>query len=254
MLRGLTNSDQKGLLAVYEHIYSAYMSADVPQERDARIPKDSHEYNIAASLNRFSEKDLQNLILNKYNTLIDENKIEEQTTVARAALDLAKRVLGDGKKIPLTILENLIPNHIVGRESRHVTIAISGFESQADDNVKEWSQLVKELSESKTSVFCYRWESSIPSDKYKAILRGAKGAFTSVFALLKSPLKALSKKITGPIAAAIGVFELANGPSQLFKENKDRAKVAGKLLACAVALRDPFPGQTISIIGFSLGT
>jgi len=127
MLRGLTNSDQKGLLAVYEHIYSAYMSADVPQERDARIPKDSHEYNIAASLNRFSEKDLQNLILNKYNPLIDENKVEEQTTVARAALDLAKRVLGDGKKIPLTILENLIPNHIVGRESRHVTIAISGF-------------------------------------------------------------------------------------------------------------------------------
>ena len=70
---------------------------------------------------------MQNLILKKYNTLIDENKIEEQTRVARAALDLAKRVLGDGKIIPLAILENLIPNHIVGRNSRHVTIAISGF-------------------------------------------------------------------------------------------------------------------------------
>lgn len=67
------------------------------------------------------------MILNKYNTLIDENKIEEQTRVARGALDLAKRVLGDGKIIPLAILESLIPNQIVGRESRHVTIAISGF-------------------------------------------------------------------------------------------------------------------------------
>ena len=87
----------------------------------------------------------------------------------------------------MAILENLIPDHIVGRESRHVTIAISGFLSQGVDNVQEWSQLSMDLSKSKTTVFCYRWESSLVSSIGKAALRAVTGAFSSVLAQNLSP-------------------------------------------------------------------
>lgn len=42
--------------------------------------------------------------------------------------------------------------------------------------------------------------------------------------------------------------------SSLFKKAKNNAKVAGKLLACALALRMPFKTQTVSLVGFSLGS
>jgi len=127
MFRELTNSPCKDILAMYEHIYSTEMSAQVPPERDPRIPEETKAYNVSATLNRFSEHDLQNSLLPKYQKLMDENQIGEQTRLARDALDLAKRVLGDGKRLPLAVLENLIPNHWAGRDARHVTIAISGF-------------------------------------------------------------------------------------------------------------------------------
>ena len=149
----------------------------------------------------------------------------------------------------MAILENLIPDHIVGRESRHVTIAISGFLSQGVDNVQEWSQLSMDLSKSKTTVFCYRWESSLVSSIGKAALRAVTGAFSSVLAFGRVILA----KLAGPIGIAIGAVGLVGGPLLSFKESKVKAKVCGKLLACALALRDPFPGQTISLIAFSLG-
>ena len=41
--------------------------------------------------------------------------------------------------------------------------------------------------------------------------------------------------------------------NELFKDAREEAKLAGKLLACCFALRYPFPSQSLSIMGFSLG-
>lgn len=40
----------------------------------------------------------------------------------------------------------------------------------------------------------------------------------------------------------------------LFEESIKNAKLAGKLLACTLALKYPFYNHTISLTGFSLGT
>lgn len=44
------------------------------------------------------------------------------------------------------------------------------------------------------------------------------------------------------------------GIRDLFQDAKKKAKLAGKLLACALALRMPFKTQTVSLVAFSLGT
>ena len=56
-----------------------------------------------------------------------------------------------------------------------------------------------------------------------------------------------------PIMAALGTFEVTRGVANVFKDSKANAKLAGVLLACALALREPFRGQTVSLVGFSLG-
>jgi hypothetical protein len=41
--------------------------------------------------------------------------------------------------------------------------------------------------------------------------------------------------------------------SNVFSSQKEMAKLAGRLLACALACSFPFTNQTISLVGFSLG-
>lgn len=46
---------------------------------------------------------------------------------------------------------------------------------------------------------------------------------------------------------------MTSSVAQVFKKSKANAKLAGILLACTLALRDPFRGQSVSLLGFSLG-
>lgn len=39
-----------------------------------------------------------------------------------------------------------------------------------------------------------------------------------------------------------------------FKKSRDMAKVTGKLLGCYLALKQPFNTQSVTLLGFSLGT
>ena len=68
------------------------------------------------------------------------------------------------------------------------------------------------------------------------------------------PLGKSANKSMYPILSAIGAFEVTKSVSQVFKDSKANAKLAGMLLACTLALRDPFRGQSISLVGFSLGS
>ena len=64
-----------------------------------------------------------------------------------------------------------------------------------------------DLSKSKTTVFCYRWESSLYSSIGKTVLRAVKGAFSSLLFLTRAALA----KLAGPVGIAIGAVSLVSG-------------------------------------------
>lgn len=74
--------------------------------------------------------------------ITDSASATEQLNQAKKALNKAKFLLKGRKEmnqLPLAMLENLVPSEQkVTRNSRHVTIVISGFMSEKDDNQKEW--------------------------------------------------------------------------------------------------------------------
>ena len=63
----------------------------------------------------------------------------------------------------------------------------------------------------------------------------------------------MSKKALGIVGVAAVFAGGVMGAAECFTESKQNAKEAGKLLACALALREPFRAQSISIVAFSLG-
>ena len=86
---------------------------------------------------------------------------------------------------------------------------------------------------------------------FSTIWAGIKGAFTGLW----TRLSALLTKVIGK-AAASGLAIAANVAievSDFFKQSKRNAKTAGALLACSLALREPFRSQSVTLVGFSLG-
>ena len=57
-----------------------------------------------------------------------------------------------------------------------------------------------------------------------------------------------------PLDALSAGMSLTKAFLNQFKDGKKKAKISGKLLAFTLALRQPFVSQSISLIGFSLGT
>ena len=55
---------------------------------------------------------------------------------------------------------------------------------------------------------------------------------------------------SGVMAAAT----IYNESTNIFMDAKKKAKIAGKMLGCALALSYPFETQSITLVGFSLGT
>ena len=56
-----------------------------------------------------------------------------------------------------------------------------------------------------------------------------------------------------PLMGALGLLEVTKGVANVFKDSKANAKLAGMLLGFALALREPFRSQSVSLVGFSLG-
>lgn len=72
-------------------------------------------------------------------------------------------------KLPQCLFKNISSQENHGQATRHVTIAISGFLSQADNSEKSWNQLYEALKYSKTSVFAYSWDSLYVKDLLKTL-------------------------------------------------------------------------------------
>lgn len=66
------------------------------------------------------------------------------------------------------------------RETRHVTIAISGFLSQGEDKMLQWEQLIAHLQQTNTALYDYSWESQMPSSIRQGLLMGVKNAINTV--------------------------------------------------------------------------
>ena len=61
------------------------------------------------------------------------------------------------------------------------------------------------------------------------------------------------KRSLRSLIGALSGQEFIQGPINTFKDSKGNAKVAGALLGCILALREPFHSQSVSLVGFSLG-
>ena len=125
-------------------------------------------------------------------------------------------------------------------EQTHVTISISGFLSQETDKERHWQGLVKHLQNHKrgfdANVYSLTWESSTSSALLKTIGKSVGSiAFNGAVTYASGPIGRLGMAMLG----AQSVQEMRS-TQKLFSETRKKAKEAGKMLACVLALRQPF--------------
>lgn len=106
------------------------------------------------------------------------------------------------------------------------------------------------ILDSNTAIFSLQWESQTEKDLFVAIGKAVTAAVVQgVVAYYSGPLS----RIGTAVLASQCALEFKTIQA-LFQKAKKKAKWAGKMLACALALRMPFKTQTVSLIAFSLGT
>ena len=116
-----------------------------------------------------------------------------------------------------------------------ICICISGFLSQDSDHYKEWMNVSPYLDKY-TDVYYYGW----CAETTNSMLLEGVGAF------LAPGLKTL--KITTQKLLGSGEFKTG------FIKAKNQARVCGKVLAHIIASESIFKFQTVSLVGFSLGS
>ena len=118
-------------------------------------------------------------------------------------------------------------------KSTHCIIFVSGFLSDNEDHIEEWENLAINLNKSNICYY-YNW----PSESIKSTVG------STIFKVTGFVLKALSNQ---------GKEELLQ-PEEIFVDSSKKAKLCGKILALIIASKVIFKYQTITLIGFSLGT
>lgn len=152
-------------------------------------------------------------------------------------LEESKRLFEESKDPLISQFELISPECDLGR---HSVVTVSGFLSEKDDNTEAWIGLCK--SNLTLPVYSYRWS--------------AKGTWCMLKPLIPTSVKdffapkALLKKIFLTYKVATLVFDY----KAIFMHAIQIAKVSGKLLAHSLMLQFPFVNQSISLVGFSLGT
>ena len=122
-----------------------------------------------------------------------------------------------------------------------MVIAVSGFLSEGSDHKNEWSGLIEANKD--IPIYCYHWAAK----DYTALLNPVKNMISlRSFLSLKDYFNKISVLAAG--------FSIAYGYSQVFWESVDYARQSGKLLAHAIMQQYPFMNQSITLVGFSLGT
>mmetsp|Transcript_18981 Transcript_18981/g.34430 ORF Transcript_18981/g.34430 Transcript_18981/m.34430 type:complete len:479 (+) Transcript_18981:5792-7228(+) len=125
---------------------------------------------------------------------------------------------------------------IVKEPSLHLTIVVSGWLSQDDDQLETWSKLVTHKSVGR--VFALRWDAG---SKYRILTETLPNVGLSAVSLWKA----------NPFLIGLNTYAMLNRSP--FKQATIKAEKTGRALAHFLAQRI-FAGCSISLLGFSLGT
>jgi hypothetical protein len=193
-------------------------SYDVRQIKDLLINLDKNPKEVNQKISEISQEIFKPLKVDKKNEILNffENlKTENKETNVRSIN-----------------LESLNPKI----KSTHCIIFVSGFLSDNDDHIEEWENFA--LNINKTNIcYYYNW----PSESINSVTQN------SIFKVANFFLKNLT----------VSQNEEQNvefKPEEIFVNSSKKAKLCGKILALIIASKIFFEYQTISLIGFSLGT
>ena len=100
--------------------------------------------------------------------------------------------------------------------------------------------MIEHLKESQTALYDFKWESQIPASLLQGLQEGAKSAFGSVGSIVATLTRTLSTRSLLGLSAVVGTYQVVNGIANVFKQSKANAKLAGTLLGCTLAMREPF--------------
>ena len=195
---------------------------DNTENKDKLIKKSTIKESIIetnkSEISILSKKMFEPLLVNQQNKLM--NFIENITNISK------------DKNITSINLESLNPKI----KSTHCIIFVSGFLSDNDDHIEEWENFA--LNINKTNIcYYYNW----PSESINSVTQN------SIFKVANFFLKNLT----------VSQNEEQNvefKPEEIFVNSSKKAKLCGKILALIIASKIFFEYQTISLIGFSLGT
>eukprot|EP00347_Sterkiella_histriomuscorum_P011339 403372831 len=184
----------------------------------------------------------------------DEVVVNQKVKVVQNAFRELDKLINQEQEfnLPLCIIKNVEPNK---GYSKHVKLAFSGFLSQLDDFGDQWKDLIKYLGEHSTRAFCVQWQSITSKELVIAIMKAlGKASFDLLIEILNPVKGAFLVKLLTNMNRIKSFIPVAQEINALFNKAKKNAKLTGKMLAISLALGFPFKTQTISLIGFSLGT
>ena len=195
---------------------------DNTENKDILIKKSTIKESIIetnkSEISILSKKMFDPLLVNQQNKLM--NFIENITNISK------------DKNITSINLESLNPKI----KSTHCIIFVSGFLSDNDDHIEEWENFA--LNINKTNIcYYYNW----PSESINSVTQN------SIFKVANFFLKNLT-------VSQNQEQNVEFKPEEIFVNSSKKAKLCGKILALIIASKIFFEYQTISLIGFSLGT
>ena len=130
--------------------------------------------------------------------------------------------------------------------STHCYIFISGFLSEISDHYEEWENMALNMT-SNNSCFFYNW----PGD---SLSNAASETLLNLgLTILSNYSKNNQNNNNNPNTEGINKCKMFD-PGKSFVDSSNKAALSGKILAFILASKLFFKFQTITIIGFSLGT
>ena len=188
-----------------------------------------------------------------------QNVREKQLKRIDDAFDMMKRLEEiHGLKSILPCVFHALKKDQQEPVSKHVLLTFSGFLSQNDKSEDGWSKLNEMIEPHGMDVYDLKWQSIQYSDIVKSVsMKLGQIVATELFGLLVPATKAVRAA-----KVAFYVFKsktylydgIALQVRDLFKKAIRNARLTGKLVALALVLGYPFSTQTVSLLGFSLGT
>ena len=123
-----------------------------------------------------------------------------------------------------------------------ITILISGFLSQEDNQLATWREILK-LRENRSDIYLLPWQASSNIDFATNLINNTANSIISLTKVNNNNINLLDNKDKSSFLKHTNEFAIA----------KKRSKYIGKILAYILASRKVFDYKSINLVGFSLG-